>query len=43
MKWWQVVELKQIDDTSWEIPQSGDMKVPGRVFTSAEMLNYATL
>ncbi len=32
------IELKKINDYLWEIPKSGGMRVPGRVYTSEEML-----
>jgi len=31
-------ELKQIDQYLWELPKSGSMRVPGRIYTSASML-----
>ena len=30
--------LKQIDDYRWEIPQTGDMRVPGIVYASSSLL-----
>ena len=30
--------IRQIDPLCWEIPQSGDMRVPGRIYADAEML-----
>ena len=33
------MELHQISDTCWEVPRSGQMRVPGRVFTSAGLLD----
>ena len=30
--------LKQIDEYRWEVPQTGGMRVPGRVYTSGRML-----
>jgi len=32
------MDLKQIDDYRWEIPQQGHMRVPGRIFASRAML-----
>jgi len=34
-----MMELKKISDVEWEIPASGDMKVPARIFESEELLN----
>lgn len=31
-------ELKRIDDYRWEVPKTGAMHVPGRVYTSARMM-----
>ncbi len=31
-------ELKQIDAYCWELPRTGNMRVPGRIYTSASML-----
>ncbi len=31
--------MEKIDDYTWEIPQKGDMRVPGRVFASAPLLD----
>ncbi|MBN2572815.1 MAG: RtcB family protein, partial [Ignavibacteriales bacterium] len=33
-----IVELNRINDFLWEIPKSGNMKVPGRIFASKKML-----
>jgi tRNA-splicing ligase RtcB len=33
------MEIKQIDDYRWELAPSGNMRVPGMVFTSAGMLD----
>ncbi len=33
------VELKKISDVLWEIPKTGDMKVPCRVYASKELLD----
>jgi tRNA-splicing ligase RtcB (3'-phosphate/5'-hydroxy nucleic acid ligase) len=30
---------KKISDVEWEIPAEGDMKVPGRIFASEELMN----
>lgn len=30
--------IRQIDPFCWEIPKSGDMRVPGRIYTDAQML-----
>src|SRR3989338_2024251 len=32
------MELKKLSDTLWEIPQSGQMKVPARIFASPKLL-----
>ena len=32
------MNLKKIDDFRWEIPKSGDMRVPGLIFASESML-----
>ena len=32
------MELKKIDDYRWEIPKTGQMRVPGLVYSSAGML-----
>lgn len=32
------MELKKIDEYRWEVPKSGNMRVPGIVYTSAAML-----
>ena len=32
------VELKKISDYCWEIPRTGDMNVPGRIYTSPALL-----
>ncbi|MEA3360134.1 MAG: RtcB family protein [Thermodesulfobacteriota bacterium] len=32
-------ELKKIDDWRWEIPKSGNMRVPGLIFSSPELLD----
>jgi tRNA-splicing ligase RtcB len=33
-----VQAIRQIDPFCWEIPQNGDMRVPGRIYADAEML-----
>jgi len=30
--------LKKVNDYQWEIPRSGDMKVPGEIFSSAQLV-----
>ncbi len=32
------ISLKQIDNYRWEIPQTGDMRVPGRIYASSSLL-----
>lgn len=32
------IELKKINDNMWEIPKSGKMNVPGRIFANAKLL-----
>ncbi len=32
------MELKKIDEFSWEIPRRGDMKVPAVIYSSQELL-----
>ena len=32
------VSLHRLSDTMWEIPRTGGMRVPGRIFASAEMM-----
>ncbi len=32
------MELKKIDEYRWELPKTGDMRVPGIIYTSASML-----
>jgi tRNA-splicing ligase RtcB (3'-phosphate/5'-hydroxy nucleic acid ligase) len=32
------MELRQISETCWEVPRSGGMRVPGRVYTNADLL-----
>ncbi|MCB2206429.1 RtcB family protein [bacterium] len=33
------MKLRQIDENSWEIPKTGGMRVPGRVYASAAMMD----
>lgn len=35
------MELKKIDAFQWEIPKTGNMRVPGRIFASEAMLKGA--
>ena len=32
-------EVKRVGEYEWEIPQHGDMRVPGRIFASNELMN----
>ena len=32
------MELKRIHDYLWEIPQSGEMRVPGRIYATRDLL-----
>ena len=32
------IQLKRLDDTTWEIPKTGAMRVPGRIFASDRLL-----
>ncbi|HIE33081.1 MAG TPA: RNA-splicing ligase RtcB, partial [Thermodesulfobacteriaceae bacterium] len=34
----EIKKLKKINDYEWEIPPRGEMRVPGRVFASRELL-----
>jgi len=34
------IELKQISEYIWEIPKSGDMLVPGRIYADAELIKH---
>jgi tRNA-splicing ligase RtcB len=36
----QPMEIKQIDDYRWEIPRQGNMRVPGMIYTSAQMIDH---
>ncbi len=33
------IEVHQIEDYLWEIPKSGGMRVPGRIYASTELMN----
>jgi tRNA-splicing ligase RtcB (3'-phosphate/5'-hydroxy nucleic acid ligase) len=33
------LSIRQLDDNTWEIPRQGGMRVPGRVYASADMMN----
>jgi tRNA-splicing ligase RtcB len=33
------IEVRQIEDYIWEIPQSGGMRVPGRIYASRELMD----
>jgi hypothetical protein len=32
------LEMKRVNDTLWEIPQSGKMRVPGRIYSSDKLM-----
>jgi tRNA-splicing ligase RtcB len=32
------IEIRQIDETLWEIPRRGGMRVPGRIYASADLM-----
>lgn len=32
------MDIKKIDDNTWEIPKSGDMKVPGIIYASEKLI-----
>jgi len=36
------IELKKISDVLWEIPKTGNMRVPCRVYASEKMLKKMT-
>lgn len=36
------IELKQVSEYIWEIPKSGDMLVPGRIYGDAELIKHLT-
>src|SRR5438034_5413647 len=38
-RWCSMSELRQVDETLWEIPPSGEMRVPARVFADRELLD----
>src|SRR5439155_14998334 len=38
-RWCSMSELRQVDDTLWEIPAAGPMRVPARVFADRELLD----
>src|ERR671935_1216859 len=38
-KWCSMSELRQLDETLWEIPATGAMRVPARVFADRELLD----
>src|SRR5881296_1431121 len=38
-RWCSMSELRQVDETLWEIPPSGKMRVPARVFADRELLD----
>jgi tRNA-splicing ligase RtcB (3'-phosphate/5'-hydroxy nucleic acid ligase) len=35
------MDLRRIDDVTWEVPRTGGMRVPGRVFLSKDLLQEA--
>jgi tRNA-splicing ligase RtcB len=35
----ETLGLRRLDDVIWEIPQTGEMRVPGRVYASQELLD----
>src|SRR3989344_9252485 len=35
----QEIELKKVSNYEWEIPKTGNMKVPARIFASEKLLN----
>src|SRR5919198_4277418 len=37
-RWCSMSELRQVDETLWEIPATGAMRVPARVFADRELL-----
>src|SRR5438093_1637085 len=37
-RWCSMSELRRVDETLWEIPASGAMRVPARVFADEEIL-----
>ncbi|RKY70109.1 MAG: RNA-splicing ligase RtcB, partial [Candidatus Latescibacterota bacterium] len=32
------IELKKVEDYVWEIPKTGRMRVPGRIYTSEKLM-----
>ena len=36
-------QLKQIDRTLWELPRTGGMRVPGRIYATKRMLPPSTM
>jgi tRNA-splicing ligase RtcB (3'-phosphate/5'-hydroxy nucleic acid ligase) len=34
----KIEDLKKVNDYQWEVPRSGDMKVPGEIFSSAQLV-----
>ncbi len=36
------IELKQVSEYIWEIPKSGEMLVPGRIYGDAELIKHLT-
>jgi hypothetical protein len=34
------MNLNKIDAYRWEIPRSGEMRVPGVIYTSADMIDH---
>src|ERR687884_1425058 len=38
-RWCSMSELRQVDETPWEIPAAGAMRVPARVFADRELLD----
>jgi tRNA-splicing ligase RtcB len=37
------VEYRRIDDVTWELPRHGGMRVPGRIFASADLMELVQL
>jgi len=33
-----MTDVRQIDDYRWELPRTGDMRVPGRIYATSEMM-----
>ncbi|MCK5452119.1 MAG: RtcB family protein, partial [Candidatus Aenigmarchaeota archaeon] len=38
-----MVEIKKIDDVTWEIPKSGNMNVPARIYASDALMKNMRL